>query len=970
MADQSYKVVKYTGDINDVLSSIRQISAANDKMSKSLGSNFQKGFNDIGDSLNKIGNVKIEKIGSQFAHLAGTTSTTSKKIKDINGNFANLITTVKITSKGLGDNIKYFRTTTTSLKELASVQKEATIAQDPMIGKSSQLGTNFNKLSSITNNFSKQLSSVGGASKVMGNSINEISDSGSKMGYVIQTANGKFFELRETIKRTPEGIQKVTRNMKEVTKQYAENATVAKGTNDGTVSLTQNMARLASRAALTIPLWLALRSVMTTVFSTIKSGIDTLFNFDKALQKLRKNLQGTSAQVDTNFNSAKKTIKEFSLESGLSVEKVTNAIQKFATVGFDFDTSMKAGLDAAKLSIILFGDAEETATAYSRGLRALVTDSKDTKKSQKEIASAMALTSDLWATNAFEISELSQGLQKFSATAKSMNFTVEETITLLAALGTQGLNTNRAGTLLRTTSQKLEQNLSKVAKVLGIKVNPEVDRTFDVFRRVTQAIADLKSESGTISPRVTEAISELFGGVKGGEPIRALISDMKTVNSTLDQYASKSGNISKFNKDYENINEKLFQQKEILGRVKNAIGTAFVEGVTGGDAFADSLKDINSTLKDMIAPTKELGSVLGLALKILGEAVGPILKLLSLPANMNADLKNFKGVMTDVGKALKGDLTNLEIEKVIVDYKKAKVLYPKSKKLIKRLENLLPKDYKYTLNTEVDTKLDTIKSQVLEEDRLVLANATIQAELEKYKLLGASNSELLKTESILNKTLNVYQTEEQILTRKLKLEQEINNEKRLQGKLGSDSLKLYQISKESGVDIAKQINDALSGEIDFSSFVRRGGEAVEVFKKEFAGIFEQKQAEAFFKGSTVKGLNELRGGRGINIQEKSVQDPGYIQRQLLRNKDITASESQLLARKTGANVGTILGQTAPQVNNTNSINVNIQIDAMNADNSNQFRNTLQNAVTKMFSNAQFKKVLANTVFHDKQTNNF
>lgn len=147
----------------------------------------------------------------------------------------------------------------------------------------------------------------------------------------------------------------------------------------------------------------------------------------------------------------------------------------------------------------------------------------------------------------------------------------------------------------------------------------------------------------------------------------------------------------------------------------------------------------------------------------------------------------------------------------------------------------------------------------------------VKRQLDALKTQGASNAQLKKAEGLYNKQLGFKEDIISKLGRELQLEKDIGNERRLQNDLSSESLKLFRIAQKNGAKTAGAIGDVLSGEVDFGSFIRRGGEAVEVFKKEFAGVFEQQQAKQFFKGDTVSGQPGLRGGSNINIQEKVLQ---------------------------------------------------------------------------------------------------
>jgi hypothetical protein len=124
-------------------------------------------------------------------------------------------------------------------------------------------------------------------------------------------------------------------------------------------------------------------------------------------------------------------------------------------------------------------------------------------------------------------------------------------------------------------------------------------------------------------------------------------------------------------------------------------------------------------------------------------------------------------------------------------------------------------------------------------------------------------------------------------------------------------MKLFDIAKTEGVDVAKAIGDVLSGKSSFETFNQIGGKNLDVFKKEFADLFKQQQALQFFKGNTVSGEPGLQGGFGISIQE-----PGI--RKSISQFDVNTA---LAAQRAGLPP---INQT--NVNTTASVNVNANID--------------------------------------------
>lgn len=877
MGSENQKIIVYTADTSLYMQGLAEMKAANAKLAQSLESQIGSSARIVSQEIGKIKTVKIfdkegEKTGKKYLQDIVTVAETGS------GTFKKFATTYEYFN-GVQKQVA------TTVTDVTSKYKDLASSQNSLIGQSSQLRTNFSSLTDINKKFAGNLKEVGDASRIVKQNISQFSDGAVRMGTIIQGTNGKFYQLTETIKRTPEGIQKVDRSVKEVSQSFAEGS-------KNTVSLGQNIARLASRAALTIPLWLALRGAVMGFIRGVSDGYKNLIEFDKALQKLKKNLQGTPEEIARNFEVAKKEITDFSIKTGKSTEDITKAIQRFATVGFDYATAMKAGIDATKLSIVLFGEAEDTANAFARGMRVLVTDVNNTKRSQQEIAGAFALTSELYETNAFELNELSGGLEKFAGTAKSLNFTTQETLTLLAALSTRGLNAQRAGTLLRTSTQKLEENLHKVSNVLGVEINPNMDRTYDVFVKVINAIAKLNKS--TISPEVSEAIAELFGGVRSGEPVRDLIADIENVNIALNKFSKAKPDVAKFNAEFEEMNRETFQLQARLSNLGKEAWKAFIEGILGGKELNKTLRVLVNTLDDVQKSAKLLGKTLNVIGKLARLGIAPG----SFIPNIGKDIAEVKTLKKEIKSALKGDKTAEEYQVLVtavaeINKRKKKDIIPKEQ--VELLKTLMEQK----LAEEMEADGITVDPQVkvkFEKKRVDLAELLLKYELDKQKALGVSNSELIKAEMHARKLLNIEGEMLDKKERQLQLEKAIAEEKRLQGKLGSDSIKLFRIAQEHGSDIARKIGDVLAGTVDFDTFIRMGGKAAKVFEKEFADLFEQKQAEKFFKGFKVtagKGRKEqdLTGGASIKIQEDLTKSSNQIARNV--QQQLSLSERSL-----------------------------------------------------------------------------
>lgn len=718
---------------------------------------------------------------------------------------------------------------------------------------------------------------------------------------VAQNLGGEFGKVTQVISRTLDSIsqRRIQVDGREATETIAQFSTVVK-TADGSIrTLTErgkvlgdtfqttnatfkrgaattktfatNIATLAKRAALTIPTWIALRGAITGVLNTIRDGVRGLVEFDRALQKARLSLGGTAEDIENNFQTLRQEAVRLSIETGQSVETIVNAFQRFATVGFDFETSLSGANSATKLAVTLFGDAEQNANAFARAFRILQDTSEDAAPASEQLAQIIAQTADLFKDNAFEVNELASALERFAPVANIANFSAQQTISVLAALQTAGIRGTRAGRLLGTSILQLDKNFNKISQVLGLQINPQLTTTFERFQLVLQAITDLNKIDQLAA---SQAVQELFGGVRGAQTVQALVA----VSDILDDVLSRTGNIDEFNKAFERVSQTAAVQSDRFKTLRTEVGRAFVEGVTGADNFDDALLTINDNLQASIGVVKGFGTAIG---AVFGTAADAVTLFSISDAEVKQSIAEFRETLNrqitaGFQEALSTDqLANLidELEKEADRSIKVggDLSFPvESISLLKdQLEKQLEEGDPVVI--PIEPKIEGVTGArgdfLAVQDQQAIAKLILENQLDLLRAQGASNAEILKAEGFLIQQLNIQEDALSKLERQLNIEREINNEKRLQNNLSSETVKLFRIAQEEGTQIARQIGDVLAGDIDFTSFVRRGGRALEVFQEQFAQIFEQQQAQRFFQGLSVPGSN-LRGGAGIQIQEQ------------------------------------------------------------------------------------------------------
>jgi TP901 family phage tail tape measure protein len=664
-----------------------------------------------------------------------------------------------------------------------------------------------------------------------------------KSGTIVQLANGQYQQYIETNTLLNGQLVKTTGALSDVTGQYSRTSVEAEKNNKSTKNLSDNIKALGERALLTIPIWLALRGSITGMMSTISNGLINIQKFDESLQKVRRNMQGTPEEVGKNFDILKQKVTEFSLQTGKSTEEIAEAIKKFATIGFSFEDSLTGGLEATKLAVLLFGDASDTANAFARALKILIDTSDGAKSSTEQMAEAFALTATLEKTNQFEITEVTQSLEKFASTAKTVGLSMEQTLKLLATLGTASIAGARGGTLLRTSLRQLLSNLDQVASMLNIQVNPKLDNTFSLLMKVIDALQLLDAQ-GKVGEELNQALSAIFGGVRGAEAISALVA----LNKQLKENIAIKPDVDAFNKSFEFQTKQLYALGQQFHNTNKEIGKAFVTGLVGGKDFNTSLDRINDTLRQLQKNADDFG-------RAINSALGAIpINALARQFDIKADTENLKASLQEqVTQALHGQLDVPQMQ-VVLTKLQASISTGEDLGLTERTraEAILAIRQRM-IKTEEDINVEKIRQMALTEEQK-------QKEVE-------TNSILLKREEF------------------LKLEDQIRKELQSSGSTEVETeQKILAVRQLSGKFIQKDIvlQKELIGHLQRL-------EQIELQRNRNKGLIDNQIEYLRLQGATaiqvLQARNELEKQAGINQDVNSL-----LNKQIELEKAITAEK--------------------------------------------------------------------------------
>jgi len=276
----------------------------------------------------------------------------------------------------------------------------------------------------------KSFGRINDASSILSTKTNIIGSRGGKqltqMTQVVQNTAGEFKKLTYQ--------QENVKGKMVLVKDSVKVANVAtKDFNKSTMSLGDNFKKLAGRAALTIPIWLALRTVVMGLFRTIGDGLKYWVEIDKEMMRVSMTMGDVSGKGDV-LESVFEKANKMSKETGKSMNEIIKSFYQFKTLGLSVTDSM-AGMNAVtKGSIALMANLDSLALALSQSYKILggtMDKNIDTEGLMEANLGKILL---LFHENAFVTDELTGAVNRFLPTAATMNFTFDETIALMATL--------------------------------------------------------------------------------------------------------------------------------------------------------------------------------------------------------------------------------------------------------------------------------------------------------------------------------------------------------------------------------------------------------------------------------------------------------------------------------------------------------------------------------------------------------
>jgi hypothetical protein len=370
------------------------------------------------------------------------------------------------------------------------------------------------------------------------------------------------------------------------------------------------------------------------------------------------------------------------------------------------------------------------------------------------------------------------------------------------------------------------------------------------------------------------------------------------------------------------------KQLDRLKETRDSLGRNFLSGLVGGfdaeggpEEFAQSITKINDALERAKSGMLTFGAVIKAVID-------------SRSVEINFLLDQFAQINNEIARQAVKFQTAKNEEKIINKFKEAGIkvdffggadkfaqqaasfnaqlranqdpknvrklvanLFPLSTVPENKFSTLVPLiPHHSALQPGVEEKTSAQKKQQLDVDKDILSLH------ESLLEVGVNlNSESLKKIVNDKNSLEIIKAHVDHTKNLLDFNKKLTEEKKLQSRVGGNDLKLFDIAKTSGVDVARDIGNVLQGNTDFTSFLRRGAsndkvaKEIDILKTQFPDLFQNQLAQEFFKGNRISGFQDLAGGNRIPTDFKPTQittnnnvfniqttDPNYLKNFIIR----------------------------------------------------------------------------------------
>lgn len=263
-------------------------------------------------------------------------------------------------------------------------------------------------------------------------------------------------------------------------------------------------------------------AAIQTAISAVKSFFNTIKDFEFSNSKLKAILGETSE----GMRELEANAKLLGSTTRYTAAEVTNLQIELAKLGFTKQQILGMTDGVLKFAMAVDTDLASAASLAGAAMRMFGAEASETDR----YVSAMAVATT---KSALSFSYLQTALPIVGAVANQFNFSIEDTLALVAQLANAGLDASMAATATRNIILKLADGNSKLAKTLGHPIK-SLDELGSALNELKQKGIDLGTEFELVGPRCVTALALL---TDNNEDLVTMRDNITGVEDELDNMA-------------------------------------------------------------------------------------------------------------------------------------------------------------------------------------------------------------------------------------------------------------------------------------------------------------------------------------------------------------------------------------------------------------------------------------------------
>lgn len=312
----------------------------------------------------------------------------------------------------------------------------------------------------------------------------------------------------------------------------------------------------------------------------IRKGAEALVDFGKEAIRQSAVAETAFAKVQTllsdgtDMDAYFKTIKQGSMETGVSLSDFSEAVYQAISASVDQADAVQFTTQAIKLSRGGFTDAATAVDILTTAINAYGLEASDATS----IADMLITTQNLGKTT---VDELAQAMGRVIPTAKAFGVDMVTLNSAYAVMTKNGIATAETTTYLSGMLNELGKSGTTASNVLKEKTGMSFTQLMNSGYSLTDVLTILQNEAD----RAGIALSDMFGSQEAGKAANVISSNLADMNDIMGQMAESAGAVEKANATVTDTVEAKWE------KLKNNLSVHMAE-------IGDAMKPITSGLLD------------------------------------------------------------------------------------------------------------------------------------------------------------------------------------------------------------------------------------------------------------------------------------------------------------------------------------------------------------------------------------